>query len=121
MPSPTDDFLEHYGIRGMKWGKRGSKKQTGVSRSGGAIMDRNARTAKVLNDARDGKKYKMSVGIGKKVLGAEQWEKNFQKSMADIGAQNARIRSGKTTITDKIDMAFNVSAFERVVSIRPKD
>jgi hypothetical protein len=116
-----DSFLQHYGIRGMRWGKRGSKKKTGVSRSGGALIDRNARTAKTLTDARSGVKYSKSVSMGKKLIGEAQWEKNYQKSMSDIASQNDRVKAGKTTVMDKLDMAVNVSLFERVVSVRPKE
>lgn len=120
MSEVTDDFLQHYGVAGMKWGKRGSKKQTGVSRSGGAIIDRNTRSTKMLNDARNGVKYKKRVALGKKLIGSDKWEKNYQTSISNMTSQNSRIRAGKTTLSDKIDMAVNLSVLERVVSIRPK-
>lgn len=117
----SDDVLAHFGVAGMKWGRRRGKKTTGVSRASGALIDRNDRTKKVLMDAKSGAKHRRSVAVGKKIIGEAQWEKNFKKSMSDINAQNSRLRKGKATIGDKIDMAVNVSAFDLVVSRRPKD
>lgn len=121
MSKETDNFLEHYGVPGMKWGRRGSKKQTGVSRGGGAILDRNARNAKTLTDARSGVAHKRKVAFGKKIIGAQQWEKNFQTSMTNMAAQNFRIKAGKTTVSDKIDMLVGIDTLDLVISRRPKD
>lgn len=120
MPANTDEFLAHYGVVGMKWGKRGSKKSTGVSRMGGALMDRNARSAQMLNDAKSGAKYTKRVAIGKAIIGEKQWEKNFQTSMSNMKAQNARIKSGKTSVIDKLDAYYSVSLLDLAVSRRPK-
>lgn len=42
---PVDDFLEHFGVKGMKWGKRKSKKKRTLSEQ----MDRNEKIMKVTS------------------------------------------------------------------------
>lgn len=122
-PELNDDLLMHYGMRGMKWGVRKGKGTTGVGRFRGALLDRNARDTKMLKDARKGTGHllpRAAAGLGKTLLGEKRWEKNFQKRMTHVNAQNQRLKKGKLTIADRIDMTLNVGAFDLVVSHTPK-
>lgn len=112
--------LAHFGTKGMTWGVRQGKKKTGFNRKQGAVLDRNARTADTLNKARSGEAHRRTVALGKKIIGENQWEKNFQTSMKNINAQNERVKSGKATLADKIDMTLNISALDRVISRTPR-
>jgi len=112
--------LTHYGVKGMKWGVRDGKSKTGVSRFASAKVDQNERTADMLKKARSGEKHRVAVAIGKKLIGKEQWEKNFQTSMKELNAQNERLLSGKATIGDKLNTAMNVTPLELLISVRPK-
>lgn len=124
-PDLNDDLLMHYGIRGMHWGVRRGKGTTGVSRARGALLDRNARDAKMLKDARAGKGHllpRASAKLGKKMLGEKLWEENYQKHMSYVRKQNRRLKTGKLTVADKIDMTLNLYQHPLgvVVSGRPK-
>jgi len=117
----SSESLTHYGVKGMKWGVRDGKSKTGVSRFASAKVDQNKRTADMLTKARSGEKYKLNVAIGKKLIGKEQWERNFQTSMRELNAQNERLLSGKATVADKLNTAMSVTPLELLVSVRPKD
>lgn len=39
----VDEFLEHFGVRGMHWGFRQGASKTGISRTRGSVLDRNQR------------------------------------------------------------------------------
>lgn len=120
MSNASEESLTHYGVKGMKWGVRKGKSETGLSRYSGAKIDQNERTRAMLKSARAGESHRVSVALGKKLIGSEKWESNFQQSMKNINAQNSRLRRGKATVADKIDMAFSVTYLELGVSIRPK-
>lgn len=125
-PALNNDLLMHYGIRGMHWGVRRGKKSTGVSRARGVLLDRNARDMKMLKDARAGKGHLLPRGaakLGKKMLGEKLWEKNYQKHMSEVMKQNKRLKSGKLTVADKLDMSVHLYRFGGVgllVSHKPK-
>lgn len=116
----VEDILEHFGTKGMKWGVRGSKSSTGVSRGSGALLDRNARLESTINKARSGEKHRVSVALGKKLIGAEQQQKNWNTTISNLHAQNARLTSGKTTIGDKLDKFASVGLLDLVVSVTPR-
>ena len=120
MPTEADDFLAHYGVQGMKWGRRRGKSVTGVSRTGGALMDRNARMSSKLNAAKAGN-FDIDQAIGSLVVGKKRWEKMADTTLANMKSQDDRIKSGKMNLADKMDAYNTVTLFDLYVSYRPKD
>lgn len=112
----VEEFLAHYGVLGQKWGVRRGKRSTGVSRRRGIILDRNTRTRAAIKDARSGKRYQRSAAAGRRVLGAEQQNANWKKLLKDLNAQDRRIKSGKVTVSDRIEVFGSANVLDLVVS-----
>lgn len=120
MSEETDDFLAHFGVMGMKWGKRrGGLK----SRLQGAALDRNQRHTAVLTRQVQGKATlgeKVAVAPAKLILGKKRVAKMQAKGLNDLLAQKNRIESGKQNIHDKLQTAMHTSVTELVFSVRDK-
>lgn len=115
----VNDILEHFGVKGMKWGVRNSKKTTGVSRGKGALIDRNDRAKKVIKDARSGKDHRALAAIGRAFVGKEQQKINWSTMIKSLNAQNKRLKMDKATFNDKFKIAMTTSVVDLVVSRRP--
>lgn len=115
----VDDFLAHYGVMGMHWGIRKSKATTGVSRARGAKIDYNKRIINRVKVAQSGKKYRVSSAIGRAFLGSEQQRKNQNQLISNLNAQNSRLRSGRVTVTDRMDVFMTTSIADLFISRTP--
>ena len=68
--TPTEDFLAHYGVKGMKWGVRKARAQGLMSKRGQKTLSRQynkaaKKLAKLEKRAASGKKYaKRAAGLG---------------------------------------------------------
>jgi hypothetical protein len=93
---------------------------TGVSRSSGVLIDRNARTTKIITDARSGEKYRHTAALGKKIFGSETQQKNWANNLSNLDAQDKRLRSGKSSALDVLDKMGTINPFNLVVSRTPK-
>lgn len=123
MPETADEFLAHYGVVGMKWGKRTGGLKDRVK---GAALDRNQRERAITNKVATGKygtKEKIITGALFGVPGLVAMpliRKNANKRLASLDAQKDRIESGKMNIMDKLDVAMNTSTMDLLVSRRAK-
>lgn len=124
MSDQADDFLEHYGVKGMKWGKR---KGSLSERAQGSASDRYARKEASLTKAakRFEKPKNFKEAVKKSLLygnvgvgpGRMLVEKNINKRLAKVQADKARVDSGKL----KAKEYMNMSLASLAISVRPKD
>lgn len=113
--------LRHYGVIGMKWGRRrGGLRE----RFTGAMAERNQQEAAILNRMKknDGtqtfeEKFNRKISVVAR-LGEKRLNKFLDKRLSDISAQNERIASGKMTMRDKFQGLNTVSMLDLMVSRR---
>jgi len=115
----VDDFLMHYGVMGMHWGIRKGKGTTGISRGRRAKIDMNKRLINRVQVAQSGRKYKVSMALGRAFLGAEQQRKNQNQLISNLNAQNRRLRSGQVKVMDRLDVFMNTSILDLYISRTP--
>lgn len=113
------DFLEHYGVKGQKWGVRRSKKTTGVSRARGAMIDRNDRMLSEIKNARTGKKYKRTVKVVRAIIGEEKQKRNWDTLSKDLRMQNKRVRAGELKAADRLQLFAQTPLMDLVITRRP--
>jgi hypothetical protein len=127
-------LLIHYGIRGMKWGHRKGKAETGISRARGARVDKNDRHIQLLKDMRNslGKKgvsggkvanrlnTNVINGLNRMTMGKTLTKKYYDVKIDKMQAHNARLKSGKLLVRDRIGLLMTTTPGSLVVSYRPK-
>lgn len=124
-PELSEELLVHFGVKGMKWGKRQSKSVTGISRSRGALLDKNARTKSRIDAALKGDKSRSPVRqraalkLGQTLLGKERVGRLLQNKVDNLSAQDARVKSGQLKLADRLDVFNNVSVLGLLASNTP--
>lgn len=129
-----EDSLAHYGIKGMKWGRRRGKSTTGISRARGARIDRNDRHIQLFKDVRDGLGQKGSNGkvankveknvingLNRMTMGKNLTKKYYDLQIDRMEQHNERLQSGKLLVRDRIGLLLATTPASLVVSYRPKD
>jgi hypothetical protein len=112
----VDDFLEHVGVLGMKWGKRRGSLNSRVT---GAAHDRNQRDTAMVKRQLSGNSTrgeKMFNAPFKAMLGEKQLTKNYNRSLKQLNAQRKRIESGRQNTFDKIETWQRITVLDLVVS-----
>lgn len=95
------DFLAHYGVKGMKWGKR---KQ--------AALESNTRLAKGEGTKKDKLKLGLTVS-GLELLKARgSGARIAQMRMNKLVNQKSRMESGQATLRDKLETIGSKSLVE---------
>jgi hypothetical protein len=123
-----DDILAHHGVRGMKWGVRRGKATTGVSRSRGAVLDRNARREQTFQNFKNAstKQGPSTVGarVGNKVnhltMGRKLTVKYYDAHLHALHAQDERLKTGNLKLRDHL-ATVGTAPLSRVISVRPKN
>ena len=115
----TEEQLEHFGTKGMKWGVRRGKKTSGVTRHRGAVIDRNAQVIAANKKALSGEKYKLTVKLGSALVGKDTMRRNMQTHIKDLNDQNKRLKAGKLNLGDRLDL-MTVHPVELLISARPR-
>lgn len=113
------EFLEHFGVKGQKWGVRRGKSKTGVSRARGATIDRNDRMIANINASKAGTKYKVSTKAVAAVIGKERQTANQNNMIRDLKAQNKRLKTGELHVADRLKVIGGTSLFDLGISRRP--
>lgn len=70
MSETTDEFLQHYGVAGMKWGKRSGGSSSGSSGSSGGKTAVKAERKAIRKDMYKGAAASMRANKGKTAAGA---------------------------------------------------
>jgi hypothetical protein len=116
MSEVTDDFLQHYGVVGMKWGKRrGSLKE----RVNSAQIERSQNAQKIIKRKLNGKstlEEKILFAPDRLLMGKKRHDKFLNKRLSELEARDERIASGKRNLGDKLDAAMNTTLFNLAVS-----
>lgn len=118
MSQDVNGFLEHYGIKGMKWGKR--KGGLGA-RVKGASLDGNQRKTAVVTRQLEGRGTREENFVNapsKILLGNEGYKKALATRIDQLGDQRNRIESGKTTLLDKLELSYDITLLDLTVSRR---
>jgi hypothetical protein len=119
-----EDYIEHFGVKGMHWGVRKGKKTTGVSRMRGVLIDRNARTERNIETFQSSKKGQAMAAAGKKRMGAARWQADMNREIRTLHKQTQRLQTGKLTLEDRAEMLLHIrylSPIGMVISRRPHD
>ena len=117
----AEEFLEHYGIKGMHWGVRKGKSKTGVGRARGAVIDYNDRQVDKLQRMKKGKNFRIQGKIGRKVLGEKDFNKRINMNTILYKDQNKRLMNdGKLNVNDRLTVIGRLSPVTLVTSYRPK-
>ena len=112
----NDLELFHFGVKGMKWGVRRKVGSDGLAvgsppgRFARAKMKSNTQLAKRHEDAKTGNVGKVMKALqapDKIIMGKKRFEKYHDTQISLLKSQNERIKSGKLTVADKIDIALN--------------
>ena len=113
-----DDYLAHYGVKGMKWGRRKGSlssraRQVGVEKKTKGIESRE----RVLS-GKSSFGDKVAAGStlsAAKVLKNKGIKNAIASDLARDKATRSRLQSGKATTRDKIEVAMNVSILDLAV------
>ena len=113
-----EDYLAHYGVKGMKWGRRKGSLSSRIKESAVEkktnMIDRRERVLSGKSSIRD----KLIVGStlsAPRVLLNKGVKKTIARDIAIDKATRSRYESGKTTVMDNVNMVMGVSLLDLTV------
>lgn len=112
----ADDILAHYGIKGMKWGKRTGGLKARVK---GAALDGNQQKTAIAKRQLKGtgtREENLINAPAKILMGKESYKKAVENRISQLGDQKERIEAGKTSLMDKLEMSYDVTLVSLLVS-----
>jgi hypothetical protein len=124
--SEVDDFLAHYGVSGMKWGRRSGGLKDRVKGAMSDSVERRMVTNKAIADGkgqtRDYRRVALKRGGGFATGAAlSTGSRKIAKGRAKVlESRLKRVKSGKINRGDVIDAMFNTPVTDLLVSRRDK-
>lgn len=117
MAEEVEEFLAHYGVVGMKWGKR-----TGgiKSRVKGAASDSLQRRIEGNRAVAEGRGQIRDYAGALTRQGISPYKKVAAANVTALEARRKRLEKGKTNLGDKMDVIGNVKVSDLVVSRQDK-
>lgn len=109
--------LFHYGVKGMTWGvtRRSGGVKSRFKEGKVADNDRMIKTHTAIRDRKAGKLGNALSAPDKLLMGEKRFKKYHNSHINALTAQNDRIKSGKTTVLDKIDIVGNTPVMDLVL------
>jgi len=105
-----DEYFEHFGVVGMKWGIRKGKAKTGVNRFVGAKMDINKRRIYRTQNRMNGTGYKASEALGRVFLGGKERQLRLQKAkIKDLTRDNVVLKKGVLSANKTLGVYGNIT------------
>lgn len=116
----VDDFLAHYGVKGMKWGKR--KAQDGGSSESLRSTIKKAAVDKIENERDTFKALRNKTDLnvrGKAVnavnratMGKKLTEKYYDYHINRLDNKASRIKNGEANVIEKLDAIRNLTVLD---------
>lgn len=100
MPETYDDYLAHYGVKGMKWGKRKGKPKELSERKAKKVAKLDQRVADSKSEIVSLREQRKNSNIVKKVGINRQIKKSVERQQRDHFDSNA-IKNGKLTTNQR--------------------
>ena len=117
MNDEVEDFLAHYGVKGMKWGKRKDRSsgessgnlRTHLKKTAVSKIERDRDTFKALRDKTDlNVRGKTINALNRATMGQKLTEKYYDYHINRLDNKASRIKSGEATVLEKFDAVLNL-------------
>lgn len=119
-----EDYLEHYGVKGMKWGTRRGGLRDRMKGAHNDSLQRRITTNKEIaggrGQTRDYARRTAFNPVGMAMPLVAGNKKLAARRVKTLEARQKRVNSGKTTLRDKGDYLFTTSIADLAISRRDK-
>ena len=117
----VDDFLAHYGVKGMRWGKRKAQSsgessdnlRAHLKKSAVSKIERERDTFKALRDKTDlNVRGKTINAVNRATMGKKFTEKYYDARINGLDNKATRLKDGKANVLEKLDAVVNLTALD---------